>query len=186
MAISGANALYIAVFLIFDESGVRCRGENFVRELVCSVRGHSADTFFVNHFGVHFTDSYRGFTDKGDHLEKVNVGLLISPRGFENISEIYSVAAETAEAPETEAPAAETAEPVKEDAADKPAAAESAPVQAEAPATTTYVVQEGDDMTSILIRFGVSAACVRELNNLSDDAQLKPGQVIKLPAETQQ
>ena len=84
------------------------------------------------------------------------------------------------------APAAETAEPVKEDAAAKPAAGESAPVQAEAPATTTYVVQEGDDMTSILIRFGVSAACVRELNNLSDDAQLKPGQVIKLPAETQQ
>lgn len=83
-------------------------------------------------------------------------------------------------------PAAETAEPVKEAAAAKPAAAGSAPVQTEAPATTTYVVQEGDDMTSILIRFGVSAACVRELNNLSDDAQLKPGQVIKLPAETQQ
>ena len=48
------------------------------------------------------------------------------------------------------------------------------------------MVQEGDDLTSITIRFGVSAAEIRELNNLPADAQLKPGQVIKLPAEAQQ
>ena len=85
--------------------------------------------------------------------------------------------------------------------ADAPVSAETAPVvdaqtsgdsatktegAAEAPATTTYVVQEGDDFTGILIRFSVSAAALRELNNLPDDAQLKPGQVIKLPAEAQQ
>lgn len=67
-------------------------------------------------------------------------------------------------------------------------AAEAAPEKTEAavPGTTTYVVQEGDDMTAVTIRFGASAAEIRELNNLPDDAQLKPGQIIKLPAEVQQ
>ena len=67
---------------------------------------------------------------------------------------------------------------------------EEAPaVVAEAPAevaTTSYVVQEGDDMTSVSISWGVSAAAIRELNNLGDNDQLKPGQVIKLPADDQQ
>ena len=68
----------------------------------------------------------------------------------------------------------------------QPAAAEDAAKNDAAPNFNTYVVQEGDDLTSITIRFGVSAAEIRELNNLPDDAQLKPGQVIKLPAEAQQ
>ena len=34
--------------------------------------------------------------------------------------------------------------------------------------------------------WGVSAAAIRELNNLGDNDQLKPGQVIKLPADAQQ
>lgn len=91
-------------------------------------------------------------------------------------------------AKEAAIPAAEVKEdPVKEESLDKPVSSvETSAPAAEAPATTTYVVQEGDDMTAILIRFGVSAAVVRELNNLPDDAQLKPGQVIKLPAEVQQ
>ena len=54
-----------------------------------------------------------------------------------------------------------------------------------ATATTTYVVQEGDDMTGISIAFGTSAAVIRELNNLGENEQLKPGQVIKLPADGQ-
>ena len=62
------------------------------------------------------------------------------------------------------------------------AAADAAP----APATTTYVVQEGDDITAVSIRWGVSAADIRELNNLGDSDQLKPGQILKLPAEAQQ
>ena len=41
-------------------------------------------------------------------------------------------------------------------------------------------------MTTMAIRFGVAAGVIRELNNLPDDAQLKPGQVIKLPADVQQ
>ena len=55
-----------------------------------------------------------------------------------------------------------------------------------APATSTYVVQEGDDMTGVSIRWGVSAAEIRELNNLGENDQLVPGQIIKLPAEAQQ
>ena len=81
----------------------------------------------------------------------------------------------------------ETVEPSPAEAA--PSVEPAAPVE-EAPApleipTTTYVVQEGDDMTSVSISWGVSAAAIRELNNLGDGDQLKPGQVIKLPADTQ-
>ena len=60
-----------------------------------------------------------------------------------------------------------------------------APVVEEAP-TQTYVVQEGDDLTDVSIRFGVSAAAVRELNNLGENDKLVPGQVLKLPADAQQ
>ena len=90
-----------------------------------------------------------------------------------------AAAVETA-APATEAKVAETAAPAA-------AAAETAPVTAEAPAaSTTYVVQEGDDMTGVSIRWGVSAAQIRELNNLAEGDQLVPGQIIKLPADAQQ
>jgi LysM repeat protein len=57
---------------------------------------------------------------------------------------------------------------------------------AKAASANTYVVQEGDDMTGVSIAFGVTAAAIRELNNLGDNDQLKPGQVIKLPADAQQ
>jgi LysM repeat protein len=67
-----------------------------------------------------------------------------------------------------------------------PAAAVKEAPAAPAPATTKYVVQEGDDMTSVSISWGVSAAAIRELNNLGENDQLKPGQVIKLPADTEQ
>ena len=118
---------------------------------------------------------------------------------------------EVAKAAAPKAPAMKTSEPAKAVApaasvvppaapapvAEKPAVEESAPVEA-APATeaapaapadaatTTYVVQESDDMTGVTIRFGVTAAAIRELNNLSEDAQLTPGQIIKLPADAQQ
>ena len=98
-------------------------------------------------------------------------------------------------APAPAAPAAAVPVPAEEKkveaapAAAAPAApaeekkAEAAPAPA---ATTTYVVQEGDDMTGVSIRWGVSAAEIRELNNLSENDQLVAGQIIKLPAEAQQ
>ena len=85
-------------------------------------------------------------------------------------------------APAAEEKAAESAAPVA-----AAAEAEAAPDKAEAPvASTTYVVQEGDDMTGVSIRWGVSAAQIRELNNLAEGDQLVPGQIIKLPADAQQ
>ena len=57
---------------------------------------------------------------------------------------------------------------------------------ASAASPATYVVQEGDDMTGVSIRWGVSAAEIRELNNLGEKDQLVPGQIIKLPADAQQ
>ena len=104
--------------------------------------------------------------------------------------------ADKAEAPKPDAAAKKEEIPVDAPKADdakkdenaeaQPPAAEDAAKKDAAPGFTTYVVQEGDDMTSITIRYGVSAAEIRDLNNLPDDAQLKPGQVIKLPAEAQQ
>ena len=100
-----------------------------------------------------------------------------------------AAAATSAAEPEADAkvePAsAEDAALVAEPAADaKTEAAE--PAKAEPAATTTYVVQEGDDITGVSIRWGVSAAEIRELNNLADGDQLVPGQIIKLPADAQQ
>ena len=87
-----------------------------------------------------------------------------------------------------EVPAAEAPVETAKDAAPVAAEAEkaAAPAKAEAAATTTYVVQEGDDMTGVSIRWGVSAAEIRELNNLGENDQLVPGQIIKLPADAQQ
>ena len=85
--------------------------------------------------------------------------------------------------PEVIAPAPVVEETVASPVVEPAAPAEAAPA-VEVP-TTTYVVQEGDDMTSVSISWGISAAAIRELNNLGDGDQLKPGQVIKLPADTQ-
>ena len=81
---------------------------------------------------------------------------------------------------------AEPTPPVKPDEPAQEGAVAPASDTSAAPATTTYVVQEGDDMTGVSIRWGVSAADIRELNNLGDKDQLVPGQIIKLPADAQQ
>ena len=60
------------------------------------------------------------------------------------------------------------------------------PVVEETAPVPTYTVQEGDDLTDVSIRFGVSAAAVRELNNLGENDKLVAGQILKLPAEAQQ
>lgn len=94
--------------------------------------------------------------------------------------------AEAAPAPVETAPA----EPAVEEAAPVEAPVEeavAAPVEPPAPAEATmdYTVQEGDDITGISIQYGVAAAKIRELNGLDEMDQLKPGQVIKLPADIQ-
>lgn len=67
--------------------------------------------------------------------------------------------------------------------------AAAAPSSAVAPAAelapATYVVQEGDDLTAVTLRWGVTKSAICELNNLAEDAQLTPGQILKLPADAQ-
>ena len=83
--------------------------------------------------------------------------------------------------------AAALADEVSGKTAAAPAEAPAAEAPAAAPAAfVTYVVQEGDDITGVSIRFGVSAAEIRELNNLSEKDQLVPGQILKLPPYAQQ
>jgi LysM repeat protein len=90
------------------------------------------------------------------------------------------------------------AEPEVKEPAEVPVEPVAAPVEptVEAPVeptveepsapTPTYTVQEGEDLTDISIRFGVTAAAVRELNNLGENDKLVAGQILKLPPEAQQ
>ena len=87
--------------------------------------------------------------------------------------------------PEVTAPAEAPAEPVVAPVETPAEAPVAAPVEETAP-TQTYTVQEGDDLTDVSIRFGVSAAAVRELNNLGESDKLVAGQILKLPADAQQ
>ena len=91
-------------------------------------------------------------------------------------------------APETTPAAPSASVPETPAAEEAPLASAEKPVEA-APATsiptTDYVVQEGDDVLTLAIHSGVSSAVIRELNNLGENDQLKPGQTIKIPAEAQ-
>ena len=102
-------------------------------------------------------------------------------------AEAMKPAEEVAEEKKDEAvsPVAEPAPAVSVTESAAPAAT-AEKTETAAPAATTYVVQEGDDMTGVSIRWGVSAAEIRELNNLAEGDQLVPGQIIKLPADAQQ
>jgi peptidoglycan endopeptidase LytF len=66
-----------------------------------------------------------------------------------------------------------------------PAAAAPAAPAAAAPAaaaeTKTYTVKDGEDVYAVAIRWGVSPAELKALNNLTS-ADLQPGQVLKIPA----
>ncbi len=48
-----------------------------------------------------------------------------------------------------------------------------------------YEVQEGEDIMGISLRFSVDPAEIRELNNLGEADELKSGQMLKLPAHSQ-
>ena len=91
-----------------------------------------------------------------------------------------------AAAPEVKAPAEVPAEPVAAPVEQTVEAPAQTPVVDEAAPVPTYTVQEGDDLTDVSIRFGVSAAAVRELNNLGENDKLVAGQILKLPADAQQ
>lgn len=80
---------------------------------------------------------------------------------------VDSAAAETADKPELPAVDAE----VKD----------AAPAAAVGVKYTNYTVADGDDLIGISIRENLSVAEIRELNNIPQDEDVKPGMVIKLP-----
>jgi LysM repeat protein len=57
----------------------------------------------------------------------------------------------------------------------------AAPAAAPAAATKTYTVKEGEDVYAVAIRWGVSPAELKALNNLTS-SDLQAGQVLKIPA----
>lgn len=96
-------------------------------------------------------------------------------------------AAEAAPAEAAPAPAAEAAAPAPAAEAAAPAPAADASAAAPAPAaasgvSNTYTVGENEDIYAVAIKWGVSASTLKDLNGLTSDT-LKPGQVLKLPAE---
>lgn len=54
------------------------------------------------------------------------------------------------------------------------------------PETTEYVVQEGEDITGVAIKWGLSSSDIRELNSLGEKDELRAGQKIKIPASAVQ
>ena len=104
-------------------------------------------------------------------------------------AEVAAPAEEAVPAAPVVAPAEVAPAPAAAEEVASPAEAEAAAPAQEQPAANyiTYTVKEGEeDIHKISINWGVSAAVIRELNNLPDDAKLTPGQVIKLPPEAEQ
>ena len=101
--------------------------------------------------------------------------------------------AKPAEAKEAEAVKSEAASPAatESEAAAPAAAATAEPADATEPAAPAqenfinHVVEEGEDVTGVAVRFNISPARIREINNLSGNDELKPGMVLKIPAEVQ-
>ena len=46
----------------------------------------------------------------------------------------------------------------------------------------TYVVRDGEDLTGVALKWGVSPSAIRELNNLAEEDVIRAGQVLRLPA----
>ncbi len=90
------------------------------------------------------------------------------------------------------APAVESAPavaPVAAAAETKPAeeVKEEAPAPAPAPVSSaTYTVKENDDIVSVAIAWGISPSQLMDLNDLKAGDSIKPGQVLKLPANAKQ
>lgn len=64
-------------------------------------------------------------------------------------------------------------------------AAEKAPASLEAAATATYTVQNGDSLSKIASRVGVTSREIAELNNIKDANKIRVGQKLVLPSYAQ-
>ena len=93
---------------------------------------------------------------------------------------VKDAAAPAPAAVEKPADAENPADAAKTDgAAAKPG--EAAGPEATVPAST-YTVKEGDDLVSIAIAYGISPSALMDINDLKPTDEIKPGQVLKLPA----
>lgn len=147
----------------------------------------------------------------GDFLGKIAVAHKISVRQLKEMNKLSSdslkvgqkldvpakgaVAAASAEKkPEVKKDAVEKkpeAEPVAlepdnndaDTAVVEPAPAAPAPA---APAYKTYEVREGEHINDLSAAWGLVPQEIRELNNMDSDADVVPGQIIKLPASATQ
>jgi len=81
-----------------------------------------------------------------------------------------------------DAAAAETPKPVEGAKADEVAPKVEEVAKPEEPPTLTYKVKEGDDLVSIAIAYGISPSALMDLNDLKATDEIKPGQILKLPA----
>ena len=73
-----------------------------------------------------------------------------------------------------------TPAPVDPPAVQPDAVPPAPPAPSAAPKGTPYVVQEGQDLFDIAVRWGVSASDIKEFNNLKSDT-VTPGQTILIP-----
>ena len=78
------------------------------------------------------------------------------------------------------APAAAGAAPAAAPAVGTAVAPAPAAAPAAAPESKTYTVKEGEDVYAVAIRWGVSPAELKTLNNLTS-SDLQTGQVLKIP-----
>jgi LysM repeat protein len=62
-----------------------------------------------------------------------------------------------------------------------PAVTPSSPATPTSGQGKTYVVQQGDTLSKIAVRFGVTVAALQSANNISDPNKVYPGQVLKIP-----
>ncbi len=86
-----------------------------------------------------------------------------------------------------EAPVAPVAPVVEQKPAEEVKEAASEPVTPPpANSGATYVVKEGDDVVSVAISWGISPSQLMDLNDLKAGDSIKPGQVLKLPANAKQ
>lgn len=80
------------------------------------------------------------------------------------------------------APAADTAKKAADEAAVSAPVVEAPVVETPVEKYINYTVQDGEDLVGISINFDLTTSEIRQLNNLSDDAPVTPGMVLKLPA----
>ena len=64
------------------------------------------------------------------------------------------------------------------------ASATPAPAVSPTPSTQRYVVQGGDNLSGIAVRFGVTVSAIAAANNIEDPTLIRPGQELIIPPRT--